>query len=403
VNGVTTYYPSASYQEEDGKITKYYSFGGQKVAQRHSSGGSSTLSWLIPDHLGSTNVTANADGRGSCTPVPRGGERGTLQSEMRYAPFGETRYTNGVTPSDYRYTGQLSQPELGLYYYVARWYDPQLGRFIQADTVVPNPGDAKAFDRYSYVINNPINLNDPLGHCYNYSTPEAAAKCDAYWEAYNESISQNFISQGASKYGVNLIGFSTAQKVDVYSALKTMDNLLPVNIAQFTYGKSYTQKYTSADYGGTAYKNGNISFRINNYETSYQLRYHEITHIINYLTDNFLENELNSSPVYNENGDFVMGGSPNNYQRNSQGYLPSVFDPIGRYVNPQQHPGDFPCGSNEFCIDGNNAAEEVADLVASYIADAFSSNAYGYARKAWVEHVFILLIQSQQHSTTHDR
>jgi hypothetical protein len=96
VNGVTTYYPSASYQEEGDKITKYYSFGGQKVAQRHSSGGSSTLSLLIPDHLGSTNVTANADG--------------SLQSEMRYAPFGETRYTNGNTPTGYRYTGRLNQP-----------------------------------------------------------------------------------------------------------------------------------------------------------------------------------------------------------------------------------------------------------------------------------------------------
>ena len=165
VNGITTYYPSASYQEEGGKITKYYSFGGQKVAQRQSTGGSSTLSWLISDHLGSTNVTANANG--------------SLQSEMRYAPFGETRYTNGVTPSDYRYTGQLNQPELGLYYYVARWYDPQLGRFIQADTVVPDPGDAKAFDRYSYVINNPINLNDPSGHCYNFTS----SACIAYWQA----------------------------------------------------------------------------------------------------------------------------------------------------------------------------------------------------------------------------
>ncbi len=166
VNGITTYYPSTAYQEEETKITKYYSLGGQKVAMRTNG----VLTWLVTDHLGSTNVTANADG--------------SLQSEMRYRAFGETRYTNGITPTDYRYTGQLQQAEVGLYFYNARWYDPQLGRFIQADTLIPGAGNSKPYDRYSYVLNNPINFNDPSGHCYNYSTPEAAARCNAYWEAY---------------------------------------------------------------------------------------------------------------------------------------------------------------------------------------------------------------------------
>ncbi|HUN24184.1 MAG TPA: RHS repeat-associated core domain-containing protein [Anaerolineales bacterium] len=49
--------------------------------------------------------------------------------------------------------------------YNARWYDPVLGRFAQADTIVPNPVDAKAFDRYAYVYNNPVRYNDPSGHC----------------------------------------------------------------------------------------------------------------------------------------------------------------------------------------------------------------------------------------------
>lgn len=109
-----------------------------------------TLTWLVTDHLGSTNVTANANG--------------SLQSEMRYRAFGEIRYTNGITPTDYRYTGQLQQAEAGLYFYNARWYDPQLGRFIQADSIVPRAGNTKAYDRYAYVMNNPINLTDPFGH-----------------------------------------------------------------------------------------------------------------------------------------------------------------------------------------------------------------------------------------------
>lgn len=70
-----------------------------------------------------------------------------------------------MTPTDYGYTGQREEAELGLYYYVARWYDPALARFTQADTIVPNPGSAKAYDRYAYVNNNPMRFVDPTGHC----------------------------------------------------------------------------------------------------------------------------------------------------------------------------------------------------------------------------------------------
>ncbi|NLD26719.1 MAG: RHS repeat-associated core domain-containing protein, partial [Acholeplasmataceae bacterium] len=62
------------------------------------------------------------------------------------------------------YKGQLAQAELGLDYYVARYYDPLTGHFIQADSIIPEPGKASAFDRYAYVRNNPIRYNDPSGH-----------------------------------------------------------------------------------------------------------------------------------------------------------------------------------------------------------------------------------------------
>ncbi|MRS04609.1 RHS repeat-associated core domain-containing protein, partial [bacterium] len=56
------------------------------------------------------------------------------------------------------------ESELGLYYYVARWYDPALGRFIQADSIVPGAGNPQAWDRYAYVQNNPILYTDPSGY-----------------------------------------------------------------------------------------------------------------------------------------------------------------------------------------------------------------------------------------------
>jgi len=108
-------------------------------------------SWLLGDHLGSTSMVTDASGG--------------MVSEVRYSAFGETRYQNGTLTTDYLYTGQRQEAEIGLYYYVARWYDPAIGRFIQADSVVPDAASALGFDRYAYVNNNPLKYVDPSGHC----------------------------------------------------------------------------------------------------------------------------------------------------------------------------------------------------------------------------------------------
>ncbi|MGB9774806.1 MAG: RHS repeat-associated core domain-containing protein, partial [Bacteroidota bacterium] len=62
------------------------------------------------------------------------------------------------------FTGQRLDAGVGLLYYRARYYDPALGRFIQPDTVVPNPADPQSLNRYAYVHNNPLRYTDPTGH-----------------------------------------------------------------------------------------------------------------------------------------------------------------------------------------------------------------------------------------------
>jgi len=109
-----------------------------------------TLTWLLSNHLGSTSVTANASGN--------------LVSSLRYTTFGEVRAASGSTSTDYRYTGQRSEAAIGLYFYVARFYDPALGRFVSADSIVPGAGNPMAWDRYNYSRNNPVRYNDPSGH-----------------------------------------------------------------------------------------------------------------------------------------------------------------------------------------------------------------------------------------------
>lgn len=75
---------------------------------------------------------------------------------------GETRYSAGTLGTDYQYTGQRKVEDIGLYFYNARWYDPALGRFAQADTIIPPGG--QGLDRYAAMNNNPVKYVDPSGH-----------------------------------------------------------------------------------------------------------------------------------------------------------------------------------------------------------------------------------------------
>ncbi len=49
-------------------------------------------------------------------------------------------------------------------FYIARWYDPALGRFIQPDALIPQQQGVQAWDRYAYVNNSPFNYTDPSGN-----------------------------------------------------------------------------------------------------------------------------------------------------------------------------------------------------------------------------------------------
>jgi len=100
--------------------------------------------------------------------------------EVQYKAWGETLAQTGSDATWRKYTGQM-EAEAGLYFYNARFYDPALSRFAQADTLVPNPGDPLAWDRYAYVNNNPLKYTDPSGRilvdeCSNGECPSEADK-----------------------------------------------------------------------------------------------------------------------------------------------------------------------------------------------------------------------------------
>ncbi len=105
---------------------------------------SGTASYFLVDHLGTTRSLADSGG--------------TITSNLNYDSFGNV--TSGSASTRYTYTGRELDSETGLMYYRARWYDPQLGRFVSEDPIGFEGGDVNL---YAYVENEPLNFGDPRG------------------------------------------------------------------------------------------------------------------------------------------------------------------------------------------------------------------------------------------------
>jgi len=124
----------------------------QMIALRvKDSHGNDDLSYIYTDHLGSiTNLTDNA---------------GSVTDTRRYLPFGGWRTEPGSSATSRGFTGHRQNDDLGLIYMNARYYAPTLGRFLSADTLVPDPANPQSLNRYSYGLGNPLRFSDPSGHC----------------------------------------------------------------------------------------------------------------------------------------------------------------------------------------------------------------------------------------------
>jgi RHS repeat-associated protein len=158
-DGTVIYTPFSTYEEEVASggattIRSYYLSGGRPVALRVNSTPSDPddgLYFIHGDHLGSTSLLTDAAG------TPKG-------DLVRYYPFGEYRVGPTTELTDRGYTGQQENSYIKLIDMRSRWYDPAIGRFISADTIVPDPGNPQSYNRYTYTYNNPVKYNDPSGH-----------------------------------------------------------------------------------------------------------------------------------------------------------------------------------------------------------------------------------------------
>lgn len=89
------------------------------------------------------------------------GHNGDVLEEIDYLPFGGVkRHTVHKDVGNFLYyTGRELDEHTGLYYYRARYYDPELGRFLSEDPL----GFAAGVNFYAYVLNSPLMYSDPYG------------------------------------------------------------------------------------------------------------------------------------------------------------------------------------------------------------------------------------------------
>ena len=97
-----------------------------------------------------------------------------------YDVFGEPNRVSGIG-NPYMFTGRRYDPETGLYYYRARYYSPELGRFLQPDPIRYEDG----LNLYGYVLNNPVTEKDPYGEV-------SAARCQALYDQRRKRILCSF-------------------------------------------------------------------------------------------------------------------------------------------------------------------------------------------------------------------
>ena len=96
---------------------------------------------------------------------------GTQVVAYTYDAWGSPLTTTGTMAdtlgklNPFRYRGYFYDTETGLYYLQSRYYDPGVGRFINADNAIASvSGDIRGYNLFCYCMNNPVNMSDRSGH-----------------------------------------------------------------------------------------------------------------------------------------------------------------------------------------------------------------------------------------------
>ncbi len=126
---------------------------------------SSERRFMFKEKLGSTDVIAAADG----SLVQRmsfdvWGQRRNAETWAAFSGDAIQTFDSSITRK--AYTGHESVDIANLIHMGGRLYDPRMARFLSADPIIQDPFNTQNLNRYSYVLNNPMNYVDPTGYSW---------------------------------------------------------------------------------------------------------------------------------------------------------------------------------------------------------------------------------------------
>ena len=118
-----------------------------------------TTNYLHYDNLGSIDTITDGNGN--------------VVEHSYYAPFGnkdtKTKFTTPLTNRGY--TGHEHINEFGFIHMNGRVYDPTIGRFLSPDPHIQFEYNSQSYNRYTYVMNNPLKYTDPSGYFIQFALP----------------------------------------------------------------------------------------------------------------------------------------------------------------------------------------------------------------------------------------
>ncbi len=142
------------YEQEDRGYMEYIYVLGQHFARVDGTLDSAerTKYFYHTDHLGSTILVTDTAGQ--------------IVWSAEYTPFGIVTVEEGSLRKAGKFTGKDLDEDTGLYYYNARWYDQEIGRFISEDSYLGELKYPQNQNLYLYTVNNPMKYIDLTGHHY---------------------------------------------------------------------------------------------------------------------------------------------------------------------------------------------------------------------------------------------
>jgi RHS repeat-associated protein len=164
-NGTTTYFYDGMRVIQErlgGSPTVSYTRGTDLSGTLEGAGGIGGPLARSSSYVSGTWTNHNfyhADGNGNITYLESASQG--LAASYRYDPFGNTLYSSGTLASanTYRFSSKEIHPNSGIYYYLYRFYDPNLQRWLNRDPL----GEAGGLNLYAYCLNSPLNFYDPDG------------------------------------------------------------------------------------------------------------------------------------------------------------------------------------------------------------------------------------------------